>query len=961
MTDDSVGSSAELDPRLVRCFEEFGDEKAKLGGWCEGLERFVVGLRERCGEELRPQLQEFLDGDRCVEAARHEPARAVQVNPGSGDLESGSNIPITLDLVVRSRFNGGGMGTIYEVEERALNRVVALKVMRQTIGTAEARERFIREAEITSRINHPAIVPIFGLGETGGLPCYAMKLLGDRRTFLDEIGDLGKRRPGAERIRLLLRHFREVCRAVENAHRLGYVHCDLTPKNLAVDGGEVYVLDWGLARDIGSPGPVGGTDGYMAPEAVLSELGVVTPALDVYSLGAVLAHILTGQRPTKAHHESPGAGSTQINLTDFPPSRTADRSIPKRLRRISAKAMMRAPSDRFASAAALGDEIGRWLESDAPVLVPESRAEWMARALRKHPLGALATVVMVLLTCWLVTWARGQQAEAKITVENERISKRLAVAQERAERQEALANAEKAARVASMAKLGGAIRTIEQYQDTVTENHPLSLLMKKPQNELILETTSYYREYAEEARSYGEEGSELLTRAAVAQLRSAMSLLQRRDVTGLEQSISRQLDASEAYFKELLLTDRANPKCLSGLGTVYRCKADLALREDKGDGEAIAQRAIDYLNAQLTNQPDDIQSSIELGLTLDVRSRYRYRRGLFDEARRDTEQAVKAHRQGIELGNVAKSTVYGVQAMSRRMLALSLSNLASFKATDETKLGLLEEALTVLRTTKNEISHADYIGLYRNIVLHILLIYNGLPNPNHYITKCREWISELDGFPQTAKTPKVTYTISTLYNQMGMMYMRHQSWKNALTSLENAGRYHKAAYALDPTDRQEIEHHWKICHNKAVALYRLQRHVEAFEAWSQSLLFVSGDARNDILLTRTNSLVELGRVDEVVAEIESLPKMSRGNEYDKACIYARLALMTKEPNRLAGYASKSIGLLRDSAAPQTPEQLRYLMGDPTFNTLRSRVEFRELLTELIFRNPFMAEPSRSKP
>ncbi len=204
----------------------------------------------------------------------------------------------------------GGMGEVFVARDLDIGRAVAVKRMRNPHPSAEAVARFLREARVQGWLEHPAIVPVHDLGiDAAGRPFFTMKRL--TGTTLLATLTRGPLEPAARR--RLLRAFAEVCLAVEFAHTRGVIHRDLKPSNIVLgDFGEVYVLDWGVARIVGvddvptdgpdpatpdrmtQPGAVLGTPGYMAPEQRRGEPDV-GPAADVYALGCILFEILAGQ------------------------------------------------------------------------------------------------------------------------------------------------------------------------------------------------------------------------------------------------------------------------------------------------------------------------------------------------------------------------------------------------------------------------------------------------------------------------------------------------------------------------------------------------------------------------------------------------------------------------------------------------------------------------------------------
>ncbi len=225
----------------------------------------------------------------------------------------------------------GGLGVIFIARDLELNREVALKEIKPAYAKdGTSRNRFVVEAEVTGGLEHPGVVPVYGLGRyEDGRPYYAMRFIKgeslkeaiDRVHKSDEGIDLD---PGQRLLALqkLLRRFLDVCNAIEYAHSRGVLHRDLKPKNIMVGQyGETLVVDWGLAKAVGKfeeeedspeatlrptyssgstdtiPGSVLGTPQYMSPEQASGRLDQLRPASDVYSLGATLYAILTGKSP----------------------------------------------------------------------------------------------------------------------------------------------------------------------------------------------------------------------------------------------------------------------------------------------------------------------------------------------------------------------------------------------------------------------------------------------------------------------------------------------------------------------------------------------------------------------------------------------------------------------------------------------------------------------------------------
>jgi len=268
------------------------------------------------------------------------------------------------------------MGEVVSARDLHLGREIAVKRMLASNPSERAIYRFLREARIQARLDHPAIVPVYDVGrDSHGRPYFTMKKVNGTTLseLLRRIDD-----PSAPSRPRLLRAFVDVCLAIELAHTRGVVHRDLKPENLLLgDFGEVYVLDWGVARVIGenddfrdvsgaaycttADGAMLGTPGYMAPEQIRAEIDL-DGAADVYSLGCVLFEILAG-----APLHPPGKGGLASALDDRvdrrPSSRTPD--VPPELDELC----VRATGDRGQrpSARELGERVQRFLDGDRDV------------------------------------------------------------------------------------------------------------------------------------------------------------------------------------------------------------------------------------------------------------------------------------------------------------------------------------------------------------------------------------------------------------------------------------------------------------------------------------------------------------------------------------------------------------------------------------------------------------------
>lgn len=298
----------------------------------------------------------------------------------------------------------GGQGRVFLARESGLDRNVAIKQPRPAYAWHEqTRVLLEQEARIASRLEHPGVIPIYGIGkEANGQPFYVMRYVKHRRTLASEIEALHAMPDTPERtvaFKDLLRDFVTVCRTIEFAHHRGVVHRDIKPANIMVgEFGEVFVVDWGLAAGkVDSPSHwltmVGaGTPGYMSPEqAVATE---IEPPSDVFSLGATLYHILTGSPPYTGETRSDVLA--RVEACKFPPPVCRLERAPG-LEAVCRKAMAKDPEDRY-TAKALADDLGNYLAGEAVSAWQEPWTMRVGRWLKRRRALVTGVIAAVLVT-----------------------------------------------------------------------------------------------------------------------------------------------------------------------------------------------------------------------------------------------------------------------------------------------------------------------------------------------------------------------------------------------------------------------------------------------------------------------------------------------------------------------------------------------------------------------------------
>ncbi len=569
----------------------------------------------------------------------------------------------------------GGLGQVSVAMDDELDREVALKeIQEQHADHPHSRSRFVLEAEITGKLEHPGIIPVYGLGhDVTGRPYYAMRFVrGD--SLQDAIkrfhGPDGPRDATARTLALrdLLGRFLDVCDAISYAHSRGVLHRDLKPGNIMLGKfGETLVVDWGLAKPLGAgesadgeasikptkadtsgsatqAGVAIGTPAYMSPEQAEGRLDLLGPRSDVYGLGATLYALLSGHAPV-------GSGDVlrRVARGDIDPLRKHVPAVSRALEAICLKAMAPRPDDRYADARSLAADLKHWL-ADEPVTArrdPLATRAW--RWARKHRTAATAAAAVLLVgsTGLAVAWRREAalgsdlakalgrelQANGRLIVANEQIAAantELRLANERVTAAKTLADR----------RLDDTLAAVKDYYTGVGEE----VLLEQPQlvalrNRLLERPRQFYEKLAADLAGIG--ASDARSRELLAGARVDLGCI--LAFVGETETTKSEFAAAAAAYERLAAEQPGVPEHRRGLAQCYMNLGN-AQFETGATTAAIAsyETAIERYERLATENPG--APDYRAGLALSIQNL-----GVAQRSTGAVAAAIASHEKAIEL------------------------------------------------------------------------------------------------------------------------------------------------------------------------------------------------------------------------------------------------------------------------------------------------------------------------
>ncbi|HLJ95730.1 MAG TPA: serine/threonine-protein kinase [Gemmataceae bacterium] len=873
----------------------------------------------------------------------------------------------------------GGLGEVFLAYDAELQREVALKRIRPgRVHDLESRRRFLREAQITSRLEHPGIVPVHGLlHDQDGQPCYAMRFIQGEtlQQAIDRFheNDTRGRNPGERSLALrqLLARFLAVCNTMAYAHSRGVLHRDIKPANIMLGKyGETLLVDWGLAkpleRDRAVPtdshqpatipateedistqlGSVIGTPAYMSPEQAAGEWDRVGPASDIYSLGATLYTVLTGHVPTE--------GSAfpevleRIKQGNIPSPRQRKRDVPAALDAICQKAMALQPDARYATALDLATDVEHWLAEEPVTVYREALPARLVRWMRRHRAWASAAAALVVTA--IVALAVGLLA-----VNHQKGLTEQALAAE----SQALTAKTQALAAEAKAKLRTR-QALDEMSSELIENWFSRQEKLQPAQETFLKKAlAYYQEFAHEV------GDTLDVRQGVvnAQLRTA-DILQRLG----------QYDAAEQAYRNALT---AGKQLVADFPSERGCQCDLAkihsnrgiLLQTRGraaDAETAFRSAVSVLTRLVADSPGVPEyrqrlasSQTGLAILLESMGRVVEAEPLYLQALALRKQLVNdspgdsKHREALsasynDLGVLFKQTDRPQEAEESYRNALTLRKQLAAEFPDvpvhRRGVAMIYYNLAIFfrqtnRSAEAEAAFADAVAIYRELAADFPAV------PIH--------------------RQELAYAL----NSLGNLRLNLAKWDEAETAYRESLKIrtqlatdypavpdHRDEVAITMCNLAEVYRHRKE-NGLALQILReaLPHHQAALHANAAKPSYRGHFRTNRELFAQT--LLDLGEYTaaaEAADQLLAAAGVTAGDVYAAACIFARCMPLAEHDQQLSdaqrqdsirNYADRALATLRQ-AVKDGYNDGAHLKQDHDLDPLRSHREFQKLVQEL---------------
>jgi serine/threonine-protein kinase len=903
----------------------------------------------------------------------------------------------------------GGLGEVHVAVDAELGRDVALKRMQDRYTRdAAARHRFLNEAEITARLEHPGIVPIYGLVQDDqGHPCYAMRFIAGE-SLADALKKWHESEPDYSSLafRQLLQRFISVCQTMGYAHSKRVLHRDLKPANVMLGPfGETLVVDWGLAKRVVGPpqtapseaeaallttvdfaqdanddrmktevGQVLGTAGYMSPEQAAGQSDTVGLPSDIYSLGATLYELLTGEKPLSGLDTFTVLQRTQTG--NIPPSRQVKPTVPGVLDAVCRKAMALRPEARYASATALAADLEHWL-ADEPIAAytePWTTRAWRWSRRHRTLITGLAAALVVGLVCAGVALVVLEGAYA-----NEQSAKNDAMAQKiraDAERE----RAEKAR------------DATHQAFDDLTNTEALAYLKTQPelrpeQKAFLERAAAYYRQVALEAGtdptsrqrvalSHFRLGYllEALGRLPEAQgpYRQAQELFEKLAadfpaVPEYRQTLARTYNNFALLLRDsgqlpaarqtLLQALEIQEKLVADFPAVVKFRQELAVSYHKlgtvqmnlGQHKAAEQsfgRALAMQEKLRTEFPDNPLYRQELGLSYNSLGILKYDMGQWRAAEAAYRQAlaiqVKTVADFPAVADYRHDVVITNHNLGNVLMVMKQHSVAeqAFRQSLEDGEKLVSEFPTVPRYRQELGRGHSGLGILKYSQGQLSAAEPALRRALEIQERLAAEFPKVPGYRQDVA--------GTSVNLGNVLHAQGRS-EDSLPFLAKAIALLETLLGQEPRLFTERVFLRNAHFSRARALEQLGRHPEAVKDWERAVE-VNPEPRTNTFFRhlRAQSLARAGQHAKAVAEATALAaaKDVTGTMlYDFARICAMASVATKEAALQEQYAANAVSLLRQAVA-QGYKHIERIKNNNDLKVLREREDYKKLLEEL---------------
>lgn len=862
------------------------------------------------------------------------------------------------------KLGGGGMGVVYRARQDRPSREVALKLLRAG-ADAHASElfRFRREAEAASRLQHPNIVTVYSVGEHEGQPYLAMELVtgGDLRSRLN-----GRPMSPGDAARLV----QTLALAIAAAHEAGVVHRDLKPANVLMTEAGPKIADFGLAAvtdaepGLTRSGQALGTLSYMAPEQAAGATGPARPAVDVYSLGAILYECLTGRPPFVADTES--ALLKLIAEADPVSPRRLAPHVPIDLETVALKCLAKAPERRYASATALAEDLGRFL-SYRPVLArPAGPVERAMKWSRRHPVavsllgvGGVSLIAITVLAAVYTAHLKSALADAqrqRNAAEEQKAATRDALEAEARRRAQALAALERLTSQLVAGSFGRVRKPEEQLR----------------QLELALKS---YQEFA------ADDSVDPVSRLAAVDAHSQASKIQ--------SGLGRDPDALATLNTAIGILDKLESDQPGHAGGRFR---RASLLHDRGRlllrmsrfAEAIADaRASLVIQRSLPGHEQPAHRSRMAGTLMLVASSLQGA-GQGDEARavlRETTEMFERlvadtptdrnyrnglanclHNRGIELereGDPREAEKLYLRATELRVVDGKLPEAVEEKY-DQARCHSLLGAIYRNRRDRAEAAHHYFRACLAYEELtderpHVVAFAIGLASALSELAKLDTSSEDLDArfrrarqlLVQASQDPTAIETVIKL----AAVTCNHGLWLNMRgRSVESLVALDAARAALSDAlkSRPDSESARTFLTNTHIgrgnALTRLERHAEAVDAYADAVALAGEDRAPMFTLEQAKALARTGRVAEAIALTDTVDSAPVSLLVQRASVFAIAAkAATPDRDRHAEAALRWLAKARAAGQLRHQNQIAYLTSHGDWAFVRAQPEFASLV------------------